>query len=50
MLFLVFDCCFLFICLGKNYDNYDVGNYLDLGIVVMIDLIWDWGLNLVLGL
>ncbi|MCZ8528390.1 TonB-dependent siderophore receptor [Alteromonas sp. PRIM-21] len=35
---------------GKNYDNYDVGNYLDLGIAAMTDLTWDWGLNLVLGL
>ncbi|WP_338517190.1 TonB-dependent siderophore receptor [Alteromonas gracilis] len=34
---------------GKNYDNYDVGNYLDLGIAAMTDLTWDWGLNLVLG-
>ena len=34
---------------GKNYDNYDVGNYLDLGVAAMTDLTWDWGLNLVLG-
>lgn len=34
---------------GKNYDNYDVGNYLDLVIAAMTDLTWDWGLNLVLG-
>jgi len=34
---------------GKNYDNYDVGNYLDLGIAAMTDLTWEWGLNLVLG-
>ncbi|QGX61483.1 TonB-dependent siderophore receptor [Alteromonas mediterranea] len=34
---------------GKNYDNYDVGNYLDLGVAAMTDLAWDWGLNLVLG-
>jgi len=35
---------------GKDFDNYDVGNYLDLGIAAMTDLTWDWGLNLVLGL
>jgi iron complex outermembrane receptor protein len=34
---------------GKNFDNYDVGNYLDLGIAAMTDLTWEWGLNLVLG-
>ncbi len=34
---------------GKNFDNYDVGNYLDLGMAAMTDLTWDWGLNLVLG-
>ncbi|MGK0503176.1 MAG: iron complex outermembrane receptor protein [Alteromonadaceae bacterium] len=34
---------------GMNYDNYDEGNYLDLGIGAMTDLTWDWGLNLVLG-
>lgn len=35
---------------GKNFDNYDDGNYLDLGIAAMTDLTWDWGLNIVLGL
>ena len=35
---------------GKNFDNYDVGNYLNLGVAAMTDLTWDWGLNLVLGL
>lgn len=35
---------------GKNFDNYDVGNYLDLGFGAMTDLTWDWGLNVVLGL
>lgn len=35
---------------GKNFDNYDVGNYLDLGVGAMTDLTWDWGLNIVLGL
>ncbi|BFT30663.1 TonB-dependent receptor [Alteromonas sp. D210916BOD_24] len=34
---------------GKNFDNYDVGNYLDIGMAAMTDLTWDWGLNLVLG-
>lgn len=34
---------------GMNYDNYDVGNYLDLGFAAMTDLTWDWGLNIVLG-
>lgn len=34
---------------GKNFDNYDVGNYLDVGIAAMTDLTWEWGLNLVLG-
>ncbi|MBU3022633.1 TonB-dependent siderophore receptor [Aestuariibacter sp. A3R04] len=35
--------------IGKNFDNYDEGNYLDLGIAAMTDLTWDFGLNLVLG-
>ena len=35
---------------GENFDNYDVGNYLDLGIAAMTDLTWEWGLNIVLGL
>ena len=35
---------------GEDFDNYDVGNYLDLGLAAMTDLTWDWGLNLVLGL
>lgn len=34
---------------GKNFDNYDDGNYLDLGFAVMTDLTWDFGLNIVLG-
>ena len=34
---------------GMNYDNYDQGDYLDLGIAAMTDLTWDWGLNIVLG-
>lgn len=36
--------------IGYNYDNYDVGNYTDIGFAVMTDLTWDWGLSLVLGL
>ncbi|TPV55399.1 TonB-dependent receptor [Aestuariibacter sp. GS-14] len=35
--------------IGRNFDNYDEGNYLDLGFAVMTDLTWDWGLNVVLG-
>jgi iron complex outermembrane receptor protein len=35
--------------IGYNYDNYDKGNYLDLGFAVMTDLTWDFGLNIVLG-
>lgn len=35
---------------GEDFDNYDVGNYLDLGLAAMTDLTWDWGLNIVLGL
>jgi iron complex outermembrane receptor protein len=34
---------------GKNFDNYDVGNYLNLGLAFMTDITWDWGLNVVLG-
>ena len=34
---------------GMNYDNYDEGDYLDLGFAAMTDLTWDWGLNIVLG-
>ena len=34
---------------GKNFDNYDDGNYLDLGIAAMTDLTWENGLNIVLG-
>ncbi|MBU3019705.1 TonB-dependent receptor [Paraglaciecola agarilytica] len=36
--------------INDNYDNYDKGNYTDLGIAAMTDLTWDWGLNIVLGL
>lgn len=34
---------------GINYDNYDEGNYLDLGFAAMTDLTWENGLNIVLG-
>lgn len=34
---------------GQNFDNYDVGNYLDLGVALMTDITWDFGLNIVLG-
>jgi iron complex outermembrane receptor protein len=35
--------------IGKDFDNYDLGNYTDLGIAAMTDLTWDMGLNIVLG-
>ncbi|QJR79538.1 TonB-dependent receptor [Alteromonas pelagimontana] len=35
--------------IGYNYDNYDAGNYLDVGIAAMTDITWDWGLDVVLG-
>ena len=35
---------------GFGYSNYDVGNYLNLGIAAMTDLTWENGLNIVLGL
>ncbi|KHT57774.1 TonB-dependent receptor [Alteromonas marina] len=35
---------------GFGYSNYDVGNYLNLGVAVMTDLTWENGLNIVLGL
>jgi iron complex outermembrane receptor protein len=35
--------------IDKNYDNYDEGDYTDLGFAAMTDLTWDFGLNLVLG-
>lgn len=34
---------------GWGYSNYDVGNYLNLGMAAMTDLTWESGLNLVLG-
>ena len=35
---------------GFGYSNYDVGNYLNLGVAAMTDLTWENGLNIVLGL
>ena len=35
---------------GWGYSNYDVGNYLNLGLAAMTDLTWESGLNIVLGL
>ncbi len=35
---------------GVGYSNYDVGNYLNLGVAAMTDLTWENGLNIVLGL
>ncbi len=35
--------------IGKDFDNYDVGNYTDLGFAIMTDFTWDMGLNIVLG-
>lgn len=35
--------------IGYNFDNYDEGNYLDLGLAAMTDLTWENGINVVLG-
>jgi iron complex outermembrane receptor protein len=35
--------------IGKDFDNYDKGNYTDLGFAVMSDFTWEMGLNIVLG-
>jgi iron complex outermembrane receptor protein len=35
--------------IDDNYDNYDDGDYTDLGFAAMTDLTWDFGLNIVLG-
>ena len=35
--------------IGKDFDNYDLGSYTDLGIAAMTDITWDMGLNIVLG-
>jgi len=36
--------------IDDDYNNYDEGDYTDLGIAMMTDLTWDWGLNFVLGI
>jgi iron complex outermembrane receptor protein len=35
--------------IGRDFDNYDVGNYTDLGFAVMTDFTWEMGLNIVVG-
>jgi iron complex outermembrane receptor protein len=35
--------------IGRDFDNYDKGNYTNLGIAAMTDITWDMGLNIVLG-
>ncbi|WP_334047877.1 TonB-dependent siderophore receptor [Alteromonas gracilis] len=35
---------------GFGYSNYDIGNYLNLGLAAMTDLTWENGWNIVLGL
>lgn len=35
--------------IGKDYDNYDDGNYTNLGLAVLTDFTWEMGLNIVLG-
>ncbi len=35
---------------GEDFDNYDVGDYLNLGAAALVDITWDFGLNFVLGL
>ncbi|MGJ8680165.1 TonB-dependent siderophore receptor [Paraglaciecola sp.] len=35
--------------IGKDFDNYDIGNYTDLGFAAMTDITWEMGLNFVLG-
>ena len=35
--------------IGRDFDNYDVGNYTDLGFAIMTDFTWEMGLNIVLG-
>ncbi len=35
--------------IGKDFENYDKGNYTDLGIAALTDITWDMGLNIVLG-
>ncbi len=36
--------------IGRDFDNYDDGNYTNLGIAALTDITWDMGLNIVLGL
>jgi len=35
--------------IGRDYDNYDVGNYLDLGIAALVDFTWESGFSALLG-
>ena len=35
--------------IGKDYDNYDDGNYTNIGIAALTDITWEMGLNFVLG-
>ncbi len=35
--------------IGRDFDNYDDGDYTNLGIAVLTDLTWDFGLNILLG-
>jgi iron complex outermembrane receptor protein len=35
---------------GRDFDNFDVGDYLNLGFAALADITWDFGLNVVLGL
>ncbi|MEM0911372.1 MAG: TonB-dependent receptor plug domain-containing protein [Pseudomonadota bacterium] len=35
--------------IGRDYDNFDDGDYTNLGIAVLTDITWDMGLNIVLG-
>lgn len=35
---------------GEDFDNYDEGDYLNLGLAALVDFTWDFGLNFVLGL
>lgn len=35
--------------IGRDFDNYDDGNYTNLGLAVLSDITWEMGLSLVLG-
>ncbi|MDT0596163.1 TonB-dependent siderophore receptor [Glaciecola petra] len=35
--------------IGRDFDNYDDGDYTNLGLAVLTDLTWEMGLNIVLG-